>query len=143
MTNKHHYVINHKALQLLAALQCSFFLLAEISAVVVFPVLVLLARAMTLINFTVYCSSSRKTLLSWQIVSVHPPSHTFHSFFESEVRQKCAVCCRMTQVHAGKTKEALDQVDPSLIIADVTGVFGNFVKYTTDQASEQVQVAEV
>ena len=48
----------------------------------------------------------------------------------------------MTQVYAGKTKEALDQVDPSLIIADVTGVFGNFVKYTTDQASE-VQVAEV
>lgn len=46
----------------------------------------------------------------------------------------------MTQVHAGRTKESLDLVDSSLVIAEVVGVFGNFVKYTTDRASEQVEV---
>ena len=46
----------------------------------------------------------------------------------------------MNQVHVGKTKESLDCVDPSLSIADVTR---NFVKFTMDEAPEQVNVAEV
>ena len=37
----------------------------------------------------------------------------------------------------GKTKESLDCVDPSLSIADVTNIFGNFVKFTTDEAPER------
>lgn len=49
----------------------------------------------------------------------------------------------MSQVYAGKTKEALDQVDPSLIIADVAGVLGNFVKYATEKAPQQAEVVEV
>ena len=98
---------------------------------------------MTLINYTVYCNSSRKTLLSWKIVSVHPPSQSFHSFFEAEVKPKCPENCQMSQVYAGKTKWALDQVDPSLIIADVADYFGNFVKYATEKAPEQAEVVEV
>ena len=97
---------------------------------------------MTLINYTVYCKSTKKTLLPWQIVSVHPPSHSFCSFFESEVKQKCSLDCQMTHVHVGKTKEALDQVDSSLVIVDVTSVFGNFVKFTTETPPE-VEVIEV
>lgn len=57
------------------------------------------------------------------------------------MKQKCPACqCQMTQVHVGKTKEALDQVDLSLAIADVTGIFGNFVKFTTDETAGQEQV---
>ena len=82
----------------------------------------------------------KKTLLSWQIVSIH---HTFQSFYDSEVRLKCLVNQRMAEVYAGRTKEALDLVDPSLVIADVTCVFGNFVKYTATADQEPMQVAEV
>ena len=49
----------------------------------------------------------------------------------------------MSQVYAGKTKGALNQVDPSLIIADVADYFGNFVKYATEKAPEQAEVVEV
>lgn len=97
---------------------------------------------MTLMNYLVYCKSSKKTLLPWRIVSVHPPSHTYLSFFASEVKQKCPSDCQLSQVYVGKTKEAVDQVDPSLIISDVSGVFGNFVKFTTDQQAEVVEVDE-
>ena len=65
---------------------------------------------------------SMKVLLSWQIVSVHLPSHSYQSFFDSEVKPKCPDHCQMNQVHVGKTKEAL-----SLIIVDVTSVFGYFI----------------
>ncbi len=98
---------------------------------------------MTLMNYMVYCKSSKKILLLWQIVSVHQPSHTYLSFFESEVKQKCPPDCQLNQVYVGKTKEAIDQVDPSLIISDVTVIFGNFVKFTTESFSQQAKVVEV
>jgi len=98
---------------------------------------------MTLLNYMVYCRSSKKTLLPWQIVSVHPPSHTYLSFFESEVKPKCPDGCQMSEVHVGKAKEALDHVDPSLTIADVTSVFGNFVKFTTETPEQDEVIIEV
>ena len=97
---------------------------------------------MTLLNYSVYCSSSKMTLLPWQIVSVHPPSHSYQSFFESEVKCKCPASdsCRMSQVHVGKAKEMLDQVDPSLTITDVSSVFGNFVRFTVETEEPEVIV---
>ena len=68
----------------------------------------------------------------WQIVPVHPPSHTYQSFFVSEVMGKCSSNIELDQVHVGKTKNGLDLVDKSLIIVDVCSLFGNFVKFTVD-----------
>lgn len=68
-------------------------------------------------------------------MSAHPPSHSYQSFFESEVKPKCPNDCQIDQVHVRKTKAAHDQVGPSLTIADVTGVFWNFVKFTTAETS--------
>ena len=91
----------------------------------------------------VHCKSSKKTLLPWRTVSVHPPSHTYLSFFKSEVKQKCPSDCQLSEIYVGKTKEAIDQVDHSLIISDVTAVLGNFVKFTTDSFSQHAEVVEV
>ena len=101
------------------------------------------SKMSTLMNYMVYCNLQKKTLLPWKIVSVHPPSHTYRSYFESEVVQQCPPGCLFSQVYVGKSKEAIDQVDPSLIISDVTGVFGNFVKFTTDSVSQQAEVVKV
>lgn len=92
---------------------------------------------MTLLNYTVYCKSCKTTLLPWKIVSVHPPSHTYRSFFDSELKQSCPAGCALSLVHVGKTKDALDLVDPALCIGEVTGIFGNFVKYSVETVPEQ------
>ncbi len=67
--------------------------------------------------------------LPWQIVSVHPPSHTYQSFYDTDVKEKClGVNSELFQVHVGKAKETLDLVDPSLTISDVNLVriiYGN------------------
>ena len=91
---------------------------------------------MTLLNYTVYCRSSKRTILPWRIVGVHPPSHTYSSFFEVEVKASCPANCELGQVHAGRSKDGLDLVDSSLTIADVTNVFGSFVKFSVDSALE-------
>ena len=88
---------------------------------------------MALLNYTVYCRCSRSTVLPWQIVSVHPPSHTYRSFYDCEVKVNCPTDTgEMIAVHVGKAKDCLDLVDPALTISDVTSVFGNFVKFTVD-----------
>ena len=96
----------------------------------------LLSVLMTLLNYTVYCKSSKRTILPWRIVRVHPPSHTYSSFFEVEVKASCPANCELSQVHVGRSKDGLDLVDSSLTIADVTNVFGSFVKFSVDAASE-------
>lgn len=91
---------------------------------------------MTLLNYTVYCKSSKRTVLPWRIVLVHPPSHTYSSFFEVEVKASCPATCELNQVHVGRSKDGLDLVDSTLTIADVTNVFGSFVKFSIDAAPE-------
>ena len=89
---------------------------------------------MTLLNYTVCC---RSTILPWQIVSVHPPSHTYRSFYDAEVKVKCPIGTgELSQVHVGKSKDSLDLVDFTLTISDVAGVFGNFVKFTVEDPEE-------
>ncbi len=54
----------------------------------------------------VYCRCSRSTVLPWQIVSVHPPSHTYRSFYGCEVKVKCPTDTgEMIAVHVGKAKD--------------------------------------
>ena len=83
---------------------------------------------MTLLNYTVYCRLSKED-----------PASLTNSVCSSSISHLSVFLqpngCHMDQVHVGKTKEALDQVDPSLTIVDVTSVFGNFVKFTITEAS--------
>ncbi len=96
---------------------------------------------MTLLNYTVFCRAEKKTILPWQIVSVHPPYHTYQSFYDTDVKEKClGVNSEFFQVHVGKAKETLD---PSLTISDVTSVFGNFVKFTVESTSKQAASEKV
>ena len=99
--------------------------------------------SMTLLNYTVFCRAEKKTILPWQIVSVNPPSHTYQSFYDADVKEKCHVDGELCQVHVGRAKDTLDQVDPSLTIADVTSVFGNYVKFTIESFSKQAALVKV
>ncbi len=79
---------------------------------------------MSIINFTVFCNTTKQTLLPWKITSVHPQSQTFKAFYESTKFPRTTLC----QSYVGKSKDCLDLVDPSLIILEVASVFGSFVK---------------
>ena len=93
---------------------------------------------MAMINYTVYSQHRRRTLLTWRIAAVNPPSATFRSFYNGHVRGM--VCgsssgeIDISDVFVGQSKENLDSVDSGLVIADVVSVFGRFVKYAVGQA---------
>ena len=98
---------------------------------------------MGLINFTVYCNSSKRVLLPWQISRVHPPSVTFQGYFHQELSAKCPDGFSLSQVYVGKGKYALDFVDLELVILEVTSLFGPFVKYTVDQSSTEPMEVDI
>ena len=92
---------------------------------------------MSLLNFCVYCTSERTTLLPWKIVECPLPTFTFKqlgSQFSDRV---------LKQVFVGQTKETLDLVDYDLVVTEVLFVLGRYVKYNVERetASEPPQVA--
>ena len=93
---------------------------------------------MSIINYSVYCNSKRRSILPWQISSINPPSLTFRNFFLAEVRPRCEDNCEISDVFVGKSKDSLDRVNIELVIADVISIFGPFVKYTVGQVHDEV-----
>ena len=97
---------------------------------------------MGLLNFCVYCTSARRTLLPWKIAECPLPTFTFKQFYEEKVGSEFSDRV-LKQVFVGQTKESLDLVDHDLVVAEVLSVFGRYVKYNVEKeaGSEPPQVA--
>ena len=82
---------------------------------------------MGIINYTVYCLTTRKTIVSWRISAVGQPSFTFQHFFDDVIKAQCpstsASSPSLLDVFVGKSKEALDPVDKELMITEVVSVW--------------------
>ena len=72
---------------------------------------------MSLVNVCVISSVEKKTLLSWNIVSLIPPNVTFAEFFK---RNCCRMCDRdiskddLVSAFVSQRKEQVDPVDANL-----------------------------
>ena len=98
---------------------------------------------MGLLNFSVYCTSARRTLLPWKIAECPLPTFTFKQFYEEKVVSEFSDRV-LKQDFVGQTKESLDLVDHDLVVAEVLSVFGRYVvKYNVEKeaGSEPPQVA--
>ena len=97
---------------------------------------------MSLLNFCVYCTSARRTLLPWKIVECPLPTFTFKQFYEEKVGSEFADRV-LKQVFVDQTKEGLGLVDYDLVVAEVLFVSGRYVKYNEEKEadSEPLQVA--
>ena len=103
-------------------------------------VLVLVTCTMALVNATVYCISDKKTILPWMIQAVDPPDATIRSFYHSNVSCHLSSYAenprQLKETFVGSKKDALDKVDPDLLLKDVTAAFGHFVKYVVSNMDE-------
>lgn len=77
---------------------------------------------MSLINYCVFCKSSKQTVVSWKITGVHLQHLSYREFFNSDVNSKYCVK-RLCDAYAGRTKEKLDPVDMNLAILEVAPIF--------------------
>ncbi len=89
---------------------------------------------MGLLNYSVYCVSSRKTILPWRTADCSLPSLTFKQFYDQHV-----VDCDyfdplyvLKQVFVGHSKENMDMVDYDIIVTEVISMFGWYLKYTVE-----------
>ena len=69
---------------------------------------------MGLLNFYVYCTSARRTLLPWNIAECPLPTFTFKQFYEEKVGSEFSDRV-LKQVFVGQTKESLDLVANDLV----------------------------
>ena len=84
------------------------------------------ALTMGLLNYMVFCKSSQRTLATWKISSVEPPTLTFRGFFEAYIQRGDL---ELESTFVGKSKEHTDEVDSDLLISEVCIAFGSFAKF--------------
>ena len=90
---------------------------------------------MGLLNFCVYCTSARRTLLPLKIAECPLPTFTFKQFYEEKVGSEFSDRV-LKQVFVGQIKESLDLVDHDLVVAEVLSVFGRYVKYNVEKEAD-------
>ncbi len=97
---------------------------------------------MGLLNYSLYCAASKKTILPWRIAECSLPSLTFKQFYNQHV-----VGCDyfdplyvLKQVFVGHNKETLDLVDYDLNVVEVFSMFGRHVK-STSRSNKKKKIA--
>ena len=96
---------------------------------------ILIATMSALVNVQVYCSSLKRTLSPWQIMSPHPPDISFLDFFEDTIAGTLEKPRELESVYVGKSKDVLDKDDKHLNLAQVVATFGSYVKLVTREPS--------
>ena len=94
---------------------------------------------MSILNFTVYNRSTKKTVLPWPITGVHPPSLTFLQMFD-QLKPKLPASIDLAEVYVGRAKDSLDMVDPLMVILEVTALFGPFAKFAVAEREVEKEV---
>ena len=85
---------------------------------------------MSILNYTVYCQTTRKTLLPWRIASLTPPDDTFRCFFNNSVAPKFQEGNKdLVATHVGVWMQLI-------VIAEGVPLFGPFMKYTVKSIDE-------
>ena len=95
---------------------------------------------MALVNVSVYCITSKTTLLSWRMISSDDPDTTFRALFRETLKPIIiGLECELEKVYVGRDKECLDEADMNLNVSQVTAVFGSFIKYTVKTVQDSIK----
>ncbi len=97
---------------------------------------------MAMINTSVFCEQSRRTVLPWTIMQLSEESHTFNDFFEIIKPRLVSRNCKLVSAYIGPEKYSLDPVDINLEIVAVVSSFGRFLKYCVETYSDDPVVSE-
>lgn len=96
---------------------------------------------MAVINTTVFCDQSKRTVLPWTILQLKEESHTFDDFFLEIVKPRLETPhCKLLSTYIGSQKSSLDPVDTDLIVLPVVSSFGRFLKYHVECCEDSLRV---
>lgn len=85
-----------------------------------------------LVNTSVFCRTSKTTILPWTIVQFES-SHTIRDFFDTAIKPRLSyIDCTLLSALVGPDKSSLDSVDISITLLPVINSFGRFLKYCVD-----------
>ena len=55
--------------------------------------------------------------------------------YDTQLKSKVASQYNLTQVYVGKAKDALDLVQPSMVVSGVIAIIGHFVKFVEQEVT--------
>ena len=88
----------------------------------------------TMLNYSVYCRTVRRSIVPWNIATVEPPDTTFRKFFSENVLPKIQEPNReLKETFVGKSKDMLDCVDKDMCVREVITTFGPYAKFVTEE----------
>ena len=92
---------------------------------------------MAIVNVSVACLSTKRTLFPWNIGSASEPGHSFCDFFYESI-QPCIpstseLSYDLAHAAVGANKEKMDKVDLDLPVISVVESFGRFLKYSVNE----------
>ena len=92
---------------------------------------------MAIVNVSVACLSTKRTLFPWNTVNASKPEHSFRDFFYKSIQLRIPSTSELSYdlVHAavGANKDKVDKVDLELPIIPVVESFGRFLKYSVNE----------
>ena len=89
---------------------------------------------MSLVNASVYCTSTKLTILQWRILNSDVPDITLSQFFQERLLPLLdRRTCELQKVYVGKGKDSLVEADVNLCMSPVVSMFGAFVKFIVPQ----------
>ena len=102
---------------------------------------------MAIVNVSVACLSTKRTLFPWNIVSASEPEHSFRDFFHESILPRIPSTSDLSYdlVHAvvGANKEKMDKVDLDLPVIPVVDSFGRFLRYSVNEERSSVGASEM
>ena len=74
-------------------------------------------------------------LLPWNVLGVQNPDESFHSLYNSRIKQRLEETVVLKSCYVGHSKNSLDSTALDLLVFEVASAFGQYVKYVVTKST--------
>ena len=95
----------------------------------------------TLVNVSVFCSTTHQLLLPWRILEIGNPGRTIQQFYHDVAAPLIAASSqsrtKLDKAFLGHRKSDLDEIDMEILLEVAVATFGGYVRYITSRPMHQ------
>ena len=97
----------------------------------------------TLVNVSVFCSTTHQLLLPWRILEIGNPGRTIQQFYHDVAAPLIASSSqsrtKLNKAFLGHRKSDLDEVDMEILLEVAVATFGGYVRYITSRPMQKIR----
>ena len=94
---------------------------------------------MVLLNISVFCQETQKVLLPWNVLGIQNPDESFHSLYNSRIKERLEETVVLKSCYVGHSKNSLDSTSLDLLVFEIASAFGQYVKYVVTKSTTRTE----